>query len=322
MADSTPDSPTSTAHWEKYWQGAGEVSSYTHQGQSHVALSGFWQDFFQPLVASDPKIIDIASGTGAVLESAFQAFNGRLPAFDCLDTSASAIATLTRRFPGVQGHVADAAAIPLESTSFDVATSQFGVEYAGLPAIVEMTRLLKSGGRLALVMHHAGGIIHEECSANRDAVNAFLETGFPARALDMFRSGFAACRGADQAPFQQAASRLMATFPQVESILDHYGKHVAGDTILRLYNDIAAIGDRIQHYDENEVLAWMENMHSELDAYAGRADSMSRAALSQSGFSGIVDGLLRQGFVVQRSEPLTIPTHTRPLAWVLLAVKP
>ena len=62
-----------------------------------------------------------------------------LPAeFTCIDISESAISTLVDRFPEVSGVVADARAIPLESESYDVAASQFGIEYAGLEAIDEM----------------------------------------------------------------------------------------------------------------------------------------------------------------------------------------
>lgn len=306
--------------WEQYWAGAAGVSTFIQQGESHGVLTGFWAQFFAEVGRryEEPSIVDIASGGGAVLECARQAFGGQLPRFTCLDRSASAVQTLAQRFPGVQGLVADASAIPLPKESFDVATSQFGVEYAGSEAIGAMARLVRPEGTLGLVMHHAGSMIRAECHASGQALRQLRTTGFLPCAREMLQTGFAACRGADQAPFQQAAQALMATFPAVEGILDRYGKGVAGDTVLRLYNDVARIGDRISHYDPAEVLPWLDRMEQELEAFAGRVDAMYKAALDEEAFGALCDSLSDSGFSLDLASSLALPGSELPLAWALV----
>ena len=157
--------------WDTYWQGAQSSAAYTGGGISHPLILSFWKEYFRGVQgrSGKPKIIDIASGNGAVVECANSMFGEQLPEFAYLDVSASAIRILEIRFPGVHGVVADAAAIPLDSASYDIATSQFGIEYAGLEALDEVTRLIAPGGELALLLHHRDGIIYKQCDANSDA---------------------------------------------------------------------------------------------------------------------------------------------------------
>ena len=141
MIDSRRDSSQVASSWNTYWHGTGDVGAYSSGGVSHPAILTFWDEYFQTVQQEFDalKIIDIASGNGAVVERALTVFADVQPEFTCVDVSAAAIANIRQRFPQVSGVVADARSIPLDSGSFDVATSQFGVEYAGLDAIDEAT---------------------------------------------------------------------------------------------------------------------------------------------------------------------------------------
>jgi hypothetical protein len=92
--------------WGTYWGGGAQASAaFTGGGSSDPLILTFWRDFFSDMRGrgAKPKIIDIASGNGAVVASANAAFDGQLPEFSCLDISASAIRILEERFPGVRG---------------------------------------------------------------------------------------------------------------------------------------------------------------------------------------------------------------------------
>jgi hypothetical protein len=54
--------------WDTYWQGAQASVAYTGCGSSHPQVLSFWDDYFRDVQGGDgePKIIDIASGNGAV----------------------------------------------------------------------------------------------------------------------------------------------------------------------------------------------------------------------------------------------------------------
>ena len=319
MIDSRRDSSQVASSWNTYWHGTGNVGAYSSGGVSHPAIQTFWDEYFQTVQQEFDalKIIDIASGNGAVVERALAVFADVQPEFTCVDVSAAAIANIRKRFPQVSGVVADARSIPLVSGSFDVATSQFGVEYAGLDAIDEAARLLRPGGQLALLLHSQAGSIHEECRASLDAIVRLQESKFIPYVVEMFSAGFAAVRGADRAPYDEAGKQLDPAVRTLEAIMLEYGEHVAGDTIARLYGDVARIHNEIQHYEPVEVIEWLQKMGGELDAYAGRMSSMADAAIDGEAFERICASLRDQGYTTKRAEPLK--AGDQELAWVLVA---
>lgn len=319
-----PSNPSHVADsWDTYWHGTGDVGAYSRGGATHPAILAFWDDFFQGVKQdySSPKIIDIASGNGAVVERGLATFGDQAADFTCLDVSDAAITNICDRFPHVHGMVSDARSIPLDSGSFEVATSQFGVEYAGPEAIEEVARLLAPGGRLALLLHSQSGSIHQECVESLDAVIRLQESRFIPHAIDMLGAGFEAVRGADRGPYEAAAKKLTPSIGGVEAIIKQYGPHVAGDTISRLYNDVAKIHEKIQNYEPDEVLDWLNRMGGELDAYAGRMSSMSDAAIDNDELKNICNGLRSLDYTIQRAAPLVVPDHEFPLAWVLIAAR-
>jgi ubiquinone/menaquinone biosynthesis C-methylase UbiE len=323
MDNHESDSSQVADSWNTYWHGTGDIGAYSSGGVNHPAILAFWDEFFQGVKQdySRPRIIDIASGNGAVVKRAMAVFGDQSFDFTCLDVSDAAMTNIREQFPLVQGLVTDARNIPLDSGSFDIATSQFGVEYAGLEAITETARLLASGGRLALLLHNQTGSIHRECVESLDAIFRLQESRFIPYTTAMFDAGFKAVRGADRAPYESAAKQLSPAIRVLESIMEQYGQHVAGDTIARLYHDVDQIHQRIQHYESDEVLDWLKKMDGELDAYAGRMSSMSEAAIDSETFEKILKGLLDQGYTINRAEPLLIPGHDLPLAWVLIATR-
>jgi len=266
-----------------------------------------------------PRIIESGCGNGAVVVHALAVFGDEKTDFTCLDVSEAAIANIRERFPHVDGIVTDARNIPLDSGSFDIATSQFGIEYAGIEAISEVARLLAKGGQLTLLLHNKAGSIHKECEESLDAIVQLRNSGFVTYAVEMFRAGFEAVRGADRAAYEVAARKLAPAIEALEGIMKQYGQHVAGDTISRLYNDVGQIHQRIQHYEPAEVLAWLNGINGELDAYAGRMSSMSQSAINDETFEQIVADLRNHEFTIEGAEPLRLPNHELPLAWILIA---
>lgn len=323
MTDRNSNSLPLSDSWDTFWHDTLYGAAYTSGGISHPAIQTFWDDFFRAARAKydTPKIIDIASGNGAVVECAKSAFGGQLPNFTCLDVSASAIDILEQRFPAVHTIVADACQIPLDSAGYDIATSQFGIEYAGLEAIDEIARLIAPGGQLALLLHNRAGGIYRECAASLDAIERTQVAKFIPYSIAMFEKGFAACRGADRAEYEAAAKQLAPAVQALESIMTQHGEHVAGDTVMRLYEDVGRIHERIQHYEPSDVLNWLSRMDRELHTFAGRMASMCGAAIDSKTFDRLCQGLRRRDYTVIRAEALAVSDQQLPLAWVLIAVR-
>lgn len=317
------DSSQTPASWNTYWHGAGDAAAYSKGGVSHPAVTEFWTSVFDTLAGGnlDVKLLDLAAGTGALTALAMEMLRERNPAITCVDLSAAAIAQIHDRWPDVNGLVADAADLPFDDAGFDVVVSQYGVEYAGMDAVLRAPRLVADGGTFAALMHATGSSIDAECRASETAIKRLRESEFVPLALDFFDAGFAAIRGGDRKRYDDAGRRLAPAVQAAEEIMAEFGAGVAGDTIARLYNDVGTVHDRIQHYDPNEVHAWLVRLDDELDAYATRMSSMREAALDENGFSEVCGELRERGFELQTNAALLPRDDTRSLGWALIATR-
>ena len=318
-----PDTPETNNGWDSYWQGAGSTSAYSADGSVHPSIAGFWSEFYQSSKAlfDSPRIVDLASGSGALVQSAFDAFGQDATEITCVDISGKAIDSIREKYPAVNAVVGDAAETGLPSHAFDVVTSQFGVEYAGKSAIEEAVRLLAQNGRLACLFHHAGSSIHLDCAAGLDAVTRVRESQFIPLATDFFSAGFDAVRGSDRAPYEKAGALFNPAIRTVEDVFTDHGQDVAGGVIANLYDAVKRMHQRIQHYEPSEVLDWLQNMDRQLADYVARMSSMHAATVDEGAFGEICETVTTAGCVVTDSGPLFAPGEQRPLAWALLASK-
>lgn len=324
MNDSASGDHAAGEGWDTYWHGARTSSAYSGGGSTHPAILEFWATRFADVGAryAPLRIVDIASGNGAVVESAQTAFGDTMPSFTCVDLSSSAIAMLQKRYPDVTGIVADARSIPLEAQSFDVATSQFGIEYAGLDAIDEVARLIAPGGEISLLLHHRDGGIYAQCAASRDAIESMRNARFIPLAIETFRQGFAAMQSGDRSGYQAAAKNFTPAIRAMEAIMRTHGRQVADDTIVRLYSDVRTMHERMRHYEPADVIGWLERMQEEIHAYSLRMASMCEAAVDAVSFDAFCDKLTDMGFRLQHREALMIPERNLPLAWAVVARRP
>lgn len=309
--------------WDKYWHGTGTAGAFSAGGASHPGIQVFWSDFFQSIIGrfAPPRHVDIATGNGAVVETALTLLANDKPAITCVDISESAIRNVETRFPGVAGVVSDATSIPLDDYGFDVVTSQFGIEYAGPNAVPEAARLVAPGGALGLLMHIENGSVHKECEDSLAAITAIRESEFVALATDLFRNGFAAVRGADRAPYDAAGTNFAPAVAAAEKIMDKYGDDVAGGSVAKLYDDIARIHSSMPKYDPDEVLGWLSTMDAEMAAYGDRMSSMISAASSRTEFEQVCTQLQSSGLKIGMASELLVGEETQPLAWALIATR-
>jgi SAM-dependent methyltransferase len=321
MDDIDPNTAPADKDWDLYWRGMHQGAAPAIGGANHPGFEQFWRDFFSQLNREPGRtsIVDIGSGDGAVAAFAFAMLGTESVDVTCVDISSHAIERLKVRFPAVHGIAADAQDIPLETASFDIVTSQFGVEYAGSGAFGEAARLVAPGGRIAMLIHKHAGSIYRECATSVEAVKKLKRCKFIPRSIEMFRAGFAARRGADDGPYNAAVQRLLPAFRDLERIMQQYGRHVAGDTLLRLSQDVDRIHGSMQDYDPDEILQWLSAMDNGLDSYAGTMGSMRDAALNEPQFREICNNLQSAGFSLQQADALTSDDLDLPLSWSLIA---
>jgi len=149
--------------WTRYWaSGALHSCPGSFAGNYEGAMAAYWRTSFASL-PTGARVLDLCTGNGALPRWLLGLDGGtdRGAIVDAVD-----LATLDpewcRTLP------ADLAArlhlhggvrveqLPFADASFDLVTSQYGIEYADLSAtFVEIARVLESGGRLQMLMHHA-----------------------------------------------------------------------------------------------------------------------------------------------------------------------
>ena len=155
------------AEWSDYWrQTAADGCTAALPPAVAACIAAGWTRLFQPLSART-TVIDIACGRGAVLALARAA--------GCVVTGVDA-AQISGADPAILGGI-DAARLPFADASFDVAVSQFGVEYAGLEAAgLEAARVARR--HLWLFLHAADGPVvaaaHEQVAQAAWLVPAFV----------------------------------------------------------------------------------------------------------------------------------------------------
>ncbi|MCB1694287.1 MAG: class I SAM-dependent methyltransferase, partial [Pseudomonadales bacterium] len=310
------------ASWEAYWRGAGESNAGDVGGVNQPAVDAFWLGHLPdalPAARQQPRILDIATGNGAMIAKILASMAGRDPQIECVDVSPSAIDAVSARFPFVSGKVGDVSRLPYDDGAFDLVVSQFGLEYAGENAFREAARVVAPGGRLALVVHIQEGAVYRECRDNLDALQRLRASNFITLARQMFEEAFTARTGGSREAYESAARQLQPAIEELDGIMSEYGTAVADNTISQLYDGVRRIHERIVHYDANEVLTWLARMNEEVDTFIYRMSSMLGSAIDEAGFEEIC-AVLRDGdLFLEQTKPLVPATEELPVAWLIVA---
>ncbi len=316
---------TDAQSWSAYWAGAEAAIEPVTGGAKGEALEQFWTAFFKErLNAGRQSLIDLACGAGPVaLRAAQMAGAAGAPlSIHCADYSPAAIRSVRNGVEGadIAGFVADAAMLPLPDQIYDIATSQFGIEYAGAAAFDEAARIIRPGGTLAAIIHLKGGAIEAECAANLDIVLKTQKIEFLPRARDAFEAGFAVLAG--RAPRERLQNADRAFAPAVKAakkLLESAPKVTARDFLQRLYADLAHMYPRLSAYAPEDIEAWISRGEYELKAYEARMSSMVNAARSRADIDATTRRLCAAGLTVAEPEVLEMGDPLRAAAWALVA---
>lgn len=190
------DSPNrSAAHWSQYWATGALTSlpqdfAFNYDGE----VRAFWHEQFETLPESG-RMLDICTGNGpiALLAAGWAAQHKRAIDITAVDAAVVHPEQIASRRPAEAGLIqtirflgeTSVEALPFEAESFDLVTSQYGLEYCRIDAAAqELSRVLRPGGRLAILAHEASSDLLETMRAEQREYRALDEL----RVLRVLRS--------------------------------------------------------------------------------------------------------------------------------------
>lgn len=141
--------------WTRYWASGASHSCSTSYGERYGgAIAAFWRTVHDDTPAGS-HLLDVATGSGAI-PRLWRSWRGS-DAWDAVDLAASAPLWVAEAGAGLRFHGAvRAESLPFPAASFDLVTSQYGLEYCDLAlAVPEVLRVRAPQGGVAFVLHHA-----------------------------------------------------------------------------------------------------------------------------------------------------------------------
>lgn len=149
--------------WSRYWvRGAPHSCVGTYGDRYGGAIAAFWKEVFAGLPAV-ARVLDVATGNGALPRLLLDQCRQPGVTCDAVDIAAVHLPWLASAAPADRDRVrlhggVDAGALPFADGNFDLAVSQYGIEYTDLErSVPELLRVLARGGGVAMVLHHAQG---------------------------------------------------------------------------------------------------------------------------------------------------------------------
>jgi len=150
-------------HWETYYRGGLLATCPTGpHGGYDLELRDAWSSFFGEL-PDGARILDIGTGNGAVAAIARDTASGLGRGWEIHASDLARIDPMRdvpdagTRLSGIVFHPGVATErLPFDDASFDAVSGHYALEYAELaPALAELHRVLRPGGKAQFVIHHA-----------------------------------------------------------------------------------------------------------------------------------------------------------------------
>lgn len=156
MPDSTNDGGSARRQsvWSRHWAtGAAHSCAGSYGATYGGAIAAFWRHVCDG-TPQGSRLLDIATGSGAIPRLWRTWRTG--DRWDAVDLAPATPPSLRDAGPDLRFHGGvRAEALPFDAATFDLVTSQYGLEYGDLGrAVPELLRVRRPSGRVALVMHH------------------------------------------------------------------------------------------------------------------------------------------------------------------------
>lgn len=323
--------------WSRFWERGTLTTFEGHFGENYDAeIRDFWWTQFAQL-EDGAAIVDLATGNGALalLAARYAREHGRGFAITGVDSAAIDPARLRAAWPALADDfdvVHLQGGTPLESTgladgSADLVVSQYGFEYGDTAAgSREAGRILRPGGRLAMILHHEDSAILSQAREGLAQVALCLQQenllDQARRMIKLFRA-LKPGRGRGGLNWSPGALKVREDLVAAAARLERHARQPevrakdAGfiefllPSVMRLLEQSRGLEPRVIE----EALAAMER---EAESYRLRMADLASAARNQAGMQQICTELAQAGLEAISLAPLHYKRHIL-LGWALTA---
>lgn len=184
-------------------------------------------------------------------------------------------------------------ALPFESDAFDAVISQFGFEYGDVAAVAgEIARVLRPGGRVALMVHRGDGPILEHNRARLAAIEWALEvTEAVAKALDTPGAG------------PPVAAQVAAAIARLGA--NKFGADTPAWEIPEALRRACVMGEQA---GAGSIRATLDAVHAQAANEVGRIRSLARACARADDRGAILAGFAAHGLALEETREVTEPS--------------
>lgn len=266
--------------WRDYWQESRLAACVPDNPESAAAIESHWTGFFSQLTPGK-RVLDIATGNGVLLVWAAQIASAAgheltLTGIDLADIDPERFLPKHKVDLAAAQFIGNTAAesLPFPDGSFDVAVSQYGLEYADLEvALGEAARVLAPGGQLHWLAHDADSIVVSQARARLEDIDLLLASKGPFAAMQAYLR--ARVRG-------RKVSR--ATRELTEALRSAEARCAANPpaTLLRqLCGGILDTANQFERYHPADIERWLEENLKRLRGQRRRTCDLLSACLSR-----------------------------------------
>lgn len=297
--------------WTEYWR-TGPIAACTEQFPQEVGreIGRHWEAAFAAL-PHRARILDIATGNGAVLALA-RKVAGPTKTFTAIGVDKADIDPARRAGPGpmrffsvdFRGGV-DAEALPFPDRTFDLVTSQFGIEYADFTAALEQACRVCRGALRILVHARDSVVVRQNAAQTEQAL--WLERDLAV--FDAVRAYIRMPNAESTDRLRHAAAELRARAAEIEN----------PDMLRRIGADFGRLLRIAPHYNRSEAEAMIDGMQKRVRDHAARMHALAVAARSKQDMQDAARLVRARAFADARVDAQRQRGSGRLVAWWLRA---
>ena len=305
------------AQWSRYWQKGTITTFHGRFGENYDGpVRDFWHEVFHRL-PDGAKIVDLATGNGAVALLAAQFGHRQHKTFDIVGIDSAdvdptslfagkAFARHLRRVRFLANTPVEATALP--ARTHDLAMSQFGIEYADMAkTVAEIARILKpEGGTFAGMMHHNDSAIIRQAKDGVAQILTCAKSGLHEAIRDLHgHLDKLATRGKDPKDDERAIAQRTAINERLQSLNRESTRYRdPGQIVYYVENSMATFNPAVTGgMPVAAKLAMLRDVAMESDAYKQRMRDLISAAMDDAAIAELTGRFEKAGFKIETNRP-------------------